>query len=178
MARHHVLRTVAICAACLLVPVASAAACAGAGTAPDASSVARAQSATLCLINAARSERGLSPLGATGSLARAAAAHSHDMAVGDFFSHDSPGGLTPAQRIDGAGYLDGASSWRVGETIAWGVGSSASPASIVRSWLRSPPHRAILLNRRYQDGGIGIAVGAPQGGGGRATFTGDFGARG
>jgi uncharacterized protein YkwD len=177
MARHHVLSTVAICAACFVVPVASAAACAGAGTAPDPATVARAQSATLCLINAARSERGLSALGATASLARAAAAHSHDMAVRDFFSHDSPGGLTPAQRIDRAGYLDGASTWRIGETIAWGSGSSASPSAIVRSWLRSPPHRAIVLDGRYQDVGIGIAVGAPQGGGG-ATFTGDFGARG
>jgi uncharacterized protein YkwD len=178
MARHHVLCTVAICAACLLVPVAFAAACDGAGTAPNPATLARAQSATLCLINAARSEHGLSPLDATASLARAAAAHSHDMAVRGFFSHASPGGLTPAQRIDRAGYLDGASTWRVGEAIGWGSGGSASPASIVRSWLRSPPHRAILLNGRYEDVGIGIALGAPQGGGGGATFTGDFGARG
>lgn len=138
--------------------------------------MARAQSATLCLINAARSERGLSRLGATAALARAAAAHSQDMAVRGFFAHNSPGGLTPAQRIDRAGYFGGASAWTIGETIAWGSGSSAAPASIVRSWLRSPPHRAILLDGRYHDVGIGIAVGAPEGGGG-ATFTGDFGVR-
>jgi uncharacterized protein YkwD len=177
MARHHVLWSVAIFAACLLVPVASASACAGAGTAPSRATVGQAQSATVCLINAARSQRGLSRLGATDSLARAAADHSHDMAVRDFFSHNSPGGLTPAQRIGRAGYLGGASSWTIGETIGWGTGSAASPAAIVQSWLRSPPHRAILLNGRYDDIGIGIAVGAPQGGGG-ATFTGDFGARG
>jgi uncharacterized protein YkwD len=47
----------------------------------------------------------------------------------------------------------------------------------VRSWLRSPGHRAILLDGRYDDVGIGIALGAPVGGGG-ATFTGDFGQRG
>jgi uncharacterized protein YkwD len=46
-----------------------------------------------------------------------------------------------------------------------------------RSWLRSPGHRAILLDGRYHDLGIGIAVGAPGQGAG-ATFTGDFGARG
>jgi uncharacterized protein YkwD len=177
MSRQHVLCTVAICAACLLVPVASASACAGAGTAPREATLARAQSATLCLINSARVQRGLSRLGAAAALARAASAHSREMAVRDFFSHNSPGGLTPAQRIDRAGYLHGVSRWKVGETIAWGTGSSASPASIVRSWLQSPPHRAILLNGRYDDVGIGIAVGAPQGGGG-ATFTGDFGARG
>ena len=177
MARHHVLCSVAFCAACLLVPVASASACVGAGTAPNRATVAQAQSATACLINAARSERGLPRLAATESLARAAAAHSQDMAVRDFFSHNSPGGLTPAQRIGRAGYLGGATRWTIGETIGWGTGSAASPAAIVESWLRSPPHRAILLNSRYDDIGIGISVGAPQGGGG-ATFTGDFGARG
>jgi uncharacterized protein YkwD len=177
MARQHVLCTVAVCAACLLGTVAAASACVGAGTAPSPATLGRAKSATLCLINAARSQRGLSRLGATAALARAAADHSREMAVRKFFSHNSPGGLTPAQRIDRAGYLAGASRWTIGETIAWGTGSSASPASIVRSWLRSPPHRAILLSGRFQDAGIGIAVGAPQGGGG-ATFTGDFGARG
>jgi uncharacterized protein YkwD len=177
MARHHVLCTVAVCFACLLGAVAAASACTGAGSAPSRATLGRAQSATLCLINAARTQRGLSRLGPTEALARAAGAHSHEMAVRDFFSHNSPGGLTPAQRIDRAGYLGGASRWTVGETIAWGTGSSASPASIVRSWLRSPPHRAILLSGRFHDVGIGIAVGAPQGGSG-ATFTGDFGARG
>jgi uncharacterized protein YkwD len=177
MARQHVLCTVAVCAACLFGAAEAARACTGATSAPSSATLARAQSATLCLINAARAQRGLSRLGPTAALARAAGAHSRDMAVRDFFSHDSPGGLTPAQRIDRAGYLDGASRWSIGEAIAWGAGSSASPAAIVRSWLHSPPHRAILLNGRFHDVGIGIAVGAPQGSAG-ATFTGDFGARG
>jgi uncharacterized protein YkwD len=168
----------AVCAAaCLLGPVATASACAGTGTAPTRATLTRAQGATLCLINVARAQRGLSRLGATTALARAAGAHSRDMAVRDFFSHTSPGGLTPAQRVDRTGYLDGVSRWTVGETIAWGSGRSASPAAIVRSWLRSPDHRAILLDARYEDVGIGIAVGDPQGGPG-ATFTSDFGARG
>ena len=65
----------------------------------------------------------------------------------------------------------------MGETIAWGSGGRATPASIVRSWLNSPGHRAILLDGRYKDLGVGIALGAPGHGDG-ATFTGDFGARG
>jgi uncharacterized protein YkwD len=51
-------------------------------------------------------------------------------------------------------------------------------AAIVRGWLRSSGHRAILLDGRYDDLGVGIAIGAPRGGTGGATFTGDFGARG
>ena len=133
--------------------------------------------ATVCLINQARDNHGLRALRSTDSLARAATAHSRDMVVNGFFAHDSPTGSTPKERIDRAGYFDGTGAWALGETIAWGSGGRATPAAIVRSWLRSPPHRAILLDGGYRDIGIGIAVGAPGQAGG-ATFTGDFGARG
>jgi uncharacterized protein YkwD len=136
----------------------------------------RAVHATVCLINRARAQHGLSSLHSTGSLERAAAAHSRDMVRRDFFSHESPGGSTPQQRIDRTGYLSGARSWAIGETIAWGTGGFATPASIVRDWLHSPGHRAILLDGRFRDLGIGIAIGAPTASGG-ATFTGDFGER-
>jgi uncharacterized protein YkwD len=177
MARQRLPLTLAACAACLLGPAAVASACDNASSPPTRATIDDARSATLCLINEARAKRGLGRLGTTSSLARAASAHSRDMAANDFFSHDSPGGSTPKARIAAAGYLAGASSWAIGETIAWGSGGLASPSSIVRSWLRSPGHRAILLDGRYDDVGIGIALGAPAGGSG-ATFTGDFGQRG
>jgi uncharacterized protein YkwD len=177
MARHRTLCIVAASVACSLVPAATASACAGARSRPSQASLERAIRATVCLINQARGEHQLGALRATSSLERAAAVHSRDMVRHDFFAHDSPTGSTPKQRIDRAGYFDGASSWALGETIAWGSGGRATPASIVRSWLRSPGHRAILLDGRYHDLGIGIALGAPGQGAG-ATFTGDFGARG
>jgi uncharacterized protein YkwD len=177
MARQRLPLTLAACAACLCGPVAVASACDDASSPPTRATLDSARSATLCLINEARAKRGLSRLDAAPSLVRAASAHSRNMATNDFFSHDSPGGSTPKQRIASAGYFEGASSWAIGETIAWGSGGSAAPSSIVRSWLRSPGHRAILLDERYNDVGIGIALGAPDRGGG-ATFTGDFGARG
>jgi uncharacterized protein YkwD len=177
MARQRLPLTLAACVAGLLGPAAVASACDNASSPPTRATLTDARSATVCLINEARARHGLGKLGTTSSLARAASAHSRDMAARDFFSHDSPGGSTPKSRIASSGYLDGASSWAIGETIAWGSGDLASPASIVRSWLRSPGHRAILLDGRYDDVGIGIALGAPGGGGG-ATFTGDFGKRG
>jgi uncharacterized protein YkwD len=177
MARQRLPLTLAACTACLLGPVAVASACDDASSPPTRATIARARAATLCLINAARAERGLGRLGTTSSLTRAASVHSRNMAMHDFFSHDSPAGSTPKERIASAGYLDGASSWAIGETIAWGRGRMASPSSIVRSWLESPGHRAILLDGRYDDVGIGIALGSPVGGSG-ATFTGDFGERG
>jgi uncharacterized protein YkwD len=176
MARTRALTTAVVAAASLLVPVTARAACVGAATAPTAATVTRAQSATVCLINSARRQHGLGRLGTAASLARAAAGYSQDMATGGFFSHDSPGGSTPQMRINQVGYLDGASGWTLGETIAWGTGGLASPSAIVRSWLHSPGHRAILLDADFRDVGIGIAVAAPGGAAG-ATFTGDFGVR-
>jgi uncharacterized protein YkwD len=177
MARHRTLCIVAAFVTFLLGPTATAvAACSGAGSRPTQATLDRAVDATVCLINDARSEHRLGALRMTSKLERAATAHSRDMVKRDFFSHDSPSGTTPQQRIDRTGYLDGARAWAVGETIAWGSGGYATPASIVRGWLKSPDHRAILLDGRYHDLGIGIALGAPSGGGG-ATFTGDFGAR-
>jgi uncharacterized protein YkwD len=178
MARHRTLCTVAASVASLLAPATAAAACAGAGTRPTPATLDRAGDATICLINQARAQHGLGALRAKSALERAAAAHSRDMVRRDFFSHSSPSGSTPQQRIDRTGYLDGARSWAIGETIAWGTGGYATPASIVRSWLHSPGHRAILLDGDYHDLGVGIAVGAPSAGAGGATFTGDFGARG
>ena len=177
MARHRTLCIVAATVACLLVPAATASACTGSRSRPSPASLERAIDATVCLINQARAEHGLGALRPTGSLERAATAHSRDMVRRDFFAHDSPTGSTPKARIDRAGYFDGASSWALGETIAWGSGGRATPSSIVRSWLTSPGHRAILLDGHYRDVGVGVALGAPGHGDG-ATFTGDFGARG
>jgi uncharacterized protein YkwD len=177
MARHRPPCFVAVLVVCLLGPAATAvAACPGGGSLPTHTTVDRAVDATLCLVNRARAEHGLAALRSAGALERAAAAHSRDMVRRDFFSHESPGGSTPQQRIDRTGYLNGARSWAIGETIAWGTGGYATPSSIVRGWLNSPGHRAILLDGRYRDVGIGVAIGAPSGSGG-ATFTGDFGAR-
>jgi uncharacterized protein YkwD len=177
MARHRTLCIVAATVACSLMLAATASACAGSRSRPSPASLDRAIGATVCLINRARADHGLGALRAIGSLERAAGAHSRDMVLHGFFAHDSPSGSTPKERIDRAGYFNGASSWALGETIAWGSGGLATPAAIVRSWLRSAGHRAILLDGRYRDLGVGIAVGGPGQAGG-ATFTGDFGARG
>jgi uncharacterized protein YkwD len=84
-------------------------------------------------------------------------------------------------RIQGSHYLDGARSWSLGENIAWGSGTLATPRSIVRAWMHSPEHRANILNGGFRDIGIGIATGAPVPLGSRlggATYTTDFGTRG
>ena len=56
-----------------------------------------------------------------------------------------------------------AGSWAAGEALAWGSGRQATPRGIVYAWMHSPPHRAVLLGRKYRDVGIGVALGSPFG---------------
>jgi uncharacterized protein YkwD len=153
----------------VLVPVASAAACAGADSRPSAG--ARYSEAVRCLLNAERASAGLGPLASDRRLARAARRFASAMVRQGFFDHVSPQGSTMNQRIRAAGYP----GRRLGETIAWGTGSLATPAAIVEGWMHSPPHRAIIMDGRFHDVGLGIVAGSPSGGGQAATVTADFG---
>jgi uncharacterized protein YkwD len=160
-------------------PEAFAAACASANARPARSGPAVVSRAMACLINAERRKHGLRALRMDPRLSRAAQAHSRDMVRRRYFSHTSPDGLSPAQRVRGTGYLRAARAWTVGENIAWGGGSYATPAAIVKMWMDSPPHKENILSRRFREIGIGIARGTPSA---RvddgATYATDFGARG
>jgi len=68
------------------------------------------------------------------------------------FSH-TPCGMSFAVTFRRAGYLPARA---VGENLAWGQGELGSPVRTLAAWLRSPPHRANLLARRWRD--LGIAV--------------------
>jgi uncharacterized protein YkwD len=135
--------------------------------------------ATLCLLNGQRARRGLSKLRLSSRLSRAAQRHAQDMTRRNYFSHYSPAGGTFLDRIRRTGYLRNAQSWVVGENLAWGSGSRATPGSIVQAWMRSSGHRANILTRRFRHIGIGIAFGAPANVGGRpaATYATEFGAK-
>lgn len=161
----------------LAVPAQANADCAGTDLRPTAENLPGVRSAVLCLLNQQRSSRGLGKLRGNTKLRRAAARHSRNMAENNFFDHVSPGGSTPMERVKAAGYLTGASSWTVGENIAWGEQHLSTPGEIVESWLDSPGHKANILNRRFRHVGIGVALGAPAGRAGGATYTTAFGKR-
>jgi uncharacterized protein YkwD len=131
--------------------------------------------ATLCLINAERTERGLGALTVSAPLGAAAQDYAKDMVTRGFFDHVSPGGGTMMDRIKAAGWVP-SGTWTAGENIAWGSGSLATPVSIVAGWMASPGHRANILNAGYGQIGLGIADGAPQSGvsGPAATYVTDF----
>jgi uncharacterized protein YkwD len=159
---------------------AAAARCESADSLPGQVSADDAREATLCLMNAQRTARGLARLRAHPALEQAATRYARQMVRDQFFDHTSPGGSTMVSRIKATSYFDDVARWTVGENLAWGAGAKASPRATVDAWMRSADHRANLLDRDFLDVGIGIAAGAPteleddETGG---TYVADFGRR-
>ena len=173
---RRILPATAAVVAALVLPAAALADCPGATSAPAAS---EGFGATLCLVNAERSARGLKPLASDSRLQAAAGAFARDMVDRRFFDHVSPGGGTMMDRLHAAGWNPGG-TWSAGENIAWGSGELGTPAKIVDAWMHSAGHRANILNGTFTQIGLGIAAGAPQAGvsGAAATYVTDFGAGG
>jgi len=115
-------------------------------------------SAVRCLVNLQRSRHGLAPLQPSGRLRAAAAAHSADMVARGFFDHVSPDGGTLSDRVHRTGY----SGRTLGEDIGWGTYDLGTPSAIVAAWMKSPPHRAIILGARFREIGVGVAIGTPE----------------
>ena len=172
----------ALCAlGAAIAPTAAAAGpCANADAAPAKGSTPATRAATLCLLNQERAAHNLRPLRSHKRLRVAALRHSAHMARRNFFDHTTPSGTSMTDRIKGSGYTRGARGWAIGENIAWGAGQLATPRQIVAAWMRSPGHRANILNGSFREIGIGVALGAPvriAASTPGATYTTDFGVR-
>jgi uncharacterized protein YkwD len=137
-----------------------------------------AEAAVVKLLNQTRAQHGLGPLQVRTSLFRAARAHSREMLRRSLFSHLSFNGQSQVARVLRSGYTrTGCTSWRTGEVIARGTGWAATPRAIVKAWLSSKVHRAILLDPRWRDVGVGLARGSFRGRSGTSLFTVDVGQR-
>ncbi len=167
-------------AGALSASAASAAPCANADLVPTASNNAQVRAPTLCLINRERTSRGRRALRQDRHLRKVAERHSQDMVRHSFFDHVGHDGSTLLSRVKNAtSYLTSAAGWSLGENLYWGSGARATPAQSVEAWINSPGHRRNMLNRRFRDIGIGIALGAPEnvGASPSATYTTEFGTR-
>ena len=123
-------------------------------------------------INRQRAKHGLSGLKSSRRLARAADYHSWEMLDADYFAHESRDGSPFDQRVRRYANLKA-----LGETLAklGGCGPKA-PRRVVRMWMNSPGHRAILLSSSFRKVGLGRRTGDL--GGSRACLvTADFGSR-
>lgn len=75
--------------------------------------------------------------------------HAEWMAINDNMSHNE-GRITVADRAKAQGY-----AWNyVGENIAMGYPDAKS---VFQGWMKSPGHKANILNKNYQDVGFGLA---------------------
>jgi len=101
------------------------------------------------LTNEARSKSSLLGLSWNESLTKAAELKAEDMLSKGYFAHNSPQGTTPWYWIQEAGYK----YHFAGENLAMNFTSSESVSD---AWLKSPSHRANILNSNYSE--IGIAV--------------------
>ena len=100
------------------------------------------------LVNEHHVRAGCRPLAWDAAAARAAQAHSDDMARRDYFDDVSPEGRRAGDRLRAAG-----ARWTaVAENIASG---GSSPEAVVQGWLDSPEHRANIENCIYTRHGVG-----------------------
>ncbi|WP_344856279.1 CAP domain-containing protein [Planomonospora alba] len=120
------------------------------------------ESEVVRLTNVERRRAGCAPLRIDRRLVRSARAHSSEMALSDDFSHTSPDGTSPWERMEAAGYPDGGA-----ENIGRGY-TSAEEA--VRGWMANPGHRRNILNCALTATGVGVVEGL-----GGPWWTQDFG---
>ncbi|WP_144385255.1 CAP domain-containing protein [Streptomyces sp. SAJ15] len=116
---------------------------------PPAGKAARYVQRIVTLANAERAKAGCSPLRVNSRVQAAAQAHADDMAARNYYDHTSPDGSSAGDRMKRAGYRPGA--W--GENIHK---SPKDPDTAMRDWMKSPGHRANILNCGYKDFGVGV----------------------
>ena len=115
----------------------------------EASKVSSFESEVIDLVNKERSKRGLRRLEKDNNLVKAARDKSSDMFINKYFSHISPKFGKTSNLLDKRGISYG----YMGENIAKG---HRSPKQVVDAWMKSPGHRANILNPNYRKIGVGL----------------------
>jgi len=142
---------------------AAAIVCAGEYAAPTGHNAAAIVTSTLCVMNRVRATHALRSLRLNRALSRIASGQARDMVRGGYFGDQSLSGQSPLSRILASNYPARTASVRLltAQNIGWGTGPNATPVGIVRAWMRSPPHRQIILTAAYRDVGVGVAPSVP-----------------
>ena len=133
----------------------------------------RSERKVIRLVNRVRRQHRLPSVRRNGALMRSADYHSWDMLRADFFAHTSANGQSMGDRV--RRFKPAA---RIGENLAWvpRTRGRKSASAVVRMWMRSAGHRAVILDSGFRRIGIGRRVGLL--GSTRAiVFTADFSSR-
>lgn len=108
------------------------------------------------LTNQTRVNLDIAKLTTNAKLAEAARQKARDMLAKQYFAHTSPGGTTPWDWLKKVGY-----DYRYsGENLAVHY-ETAEDVQV--GWLASPTHRANIVNPRYTEIGVGVAIGQFEG---------------
>jgi uncharacterized protein YkwD len=128
-----------------------------------------------CLTNYARAQQSLPPLQLSPTLNAAGQAKlKSDLSCAEF-SHTPCG--QPFDVVF-ATYIQGATSYQIGENIAWGTGSFGTPRQTMNGWLHSTGHRENILTAAYAELGIGyLPAQTFQGSSGATLWSQEFGLR-
>jgi len=110
----------------------------------------------ISLTNESRQAASLGRLSENSLLDKAAQSKANDMLAKGYFAHNSPDGSTPWDFITKAGY----SYLQAGENLAVNFTEAENVES---AWMNSPGHKANILNKNFEQIGIGIAEGQYQG---------------
>jgi uncharacterized protein YkwD len=136
---------------------------------------ATAPLAMQCLTNYARAQQGLAPLQLNATLNAAGQAKLKSNISCAEFSHTPCG--QPFDTVFSS-YVQGATSYQIGENIAWGTGSYGTPRQTMNGWVHSAGHRENILTAAYAELGVGYLPGQTfQGYDGATLWSQEFGLR-
>lgn len=107
-----------------------------------------AENQMLAMVNNERTSRGLAPLSPDPTLQTLARDYAQEMLQRGYFSHYTPEGLSPFDRMNNAHI----SFTYAGENLAF----SANVALAMQGLMNSPGHRANILSTNYHKVGIGV----------------------
>ena len=125
------------------------------------SSIVQAQgdpaSEVIRLVNELRVSYGVVPYQVDAVLMSVAQAQASWSAANDHIGHDGPGGSSPNDRAQGAGYGAGAKSYAT-ENAAHGTASINTPELVVYMWQSDWGHLNAMISPDYEHIGVGYAV--------------------
>jgi uncharacterized protein YkwD len=123
------------------------------GPTSSSSSVSALEAAVLANVNQIRASHGLNALRLSNRLSAAADQQSEAMGAKGFFSHNSKDGTAFWKRIRRY-YTDrNYRYWSVGENLLWSS-PDLDATKALDMWMKSPEHRANLLNKNWREIGL------------------------
>lgn len=108
----------------------------------------QAESHVLDLVNRERTSRGLKPLVMNEKARAVARLHSQDMLARGYFSHDTPEGVDPFERM----HRGGVTFLAAGENLALAPDADTAHKAL----MNSPGHKANILDTKFHTVGIGV----------------------